>query len=170
VIRLAAPGGLPAGARPATGPSWLSPALTTTVLLRGAYGVALCCAPATLIRLAGGAEAGPPARAVGRLLGARHIVQAAASAAFPAPLVLTLGAETDVLHSASMVALAVLSPPRRRLGLTDSLIAAGFAAAGWVLADCTRAALAAGVSPAPVRTPAREPRRRAQPEASGSGR
>jgi hypothetical protein len=127
-------------------PASPGPAVIAAAALRGAYGVALCCAPGTLIRLAGGADAGQPARAVGRLLGARQIVQAAVSAAFPAPAVLALGAETDVLHSASMIALAALSPPRRRLGLTESLIAAGFAGAGWVLAGRTRAALAGPLS------------------------
>jgi hypothetical protein len=47
---------------------------------------------------------------------------------------LTLGAGTDVLHSASMIALAALDRPRRRLGLSDGLVAAAFAAGGWALA------------------------------------
>jgi hypothetical protein len=106
------------------------------VALRAAYGAALCCAPDAMLRLEGGARANsaPHARAVARVLGGRHLAQAFLSAARPAPAVLALGAGTDVLHSASMVALGVLDRPRRRLGLTDGLIAAAFAAAGWALA------------------------------------
>jgi hypothetical protein len=115
-------------------PGW---ALGAAALVRAAYGAALCCAPGPMLRLAGGpgAGAGPGARAVARVLGGRHIVQAVLSAMRPTPAVLALGAGTDVLHSASMIALAALDRPRRRLGLTDSLVAAAFAAGGWVLAS-----------------------------------
>jgi hypothetical protein len=124
-------------------------ALGVTTLVRAAYGVALCCAPGPVLRLEGGPAAGasPGARAVARVLGGRHIVQAVASAMRPTPAVLALGAGTDVLHSASMIALAALDRPRRRLGLSDSLMAAAFAASGWAtLASRSRAA----PSPAPA--------------------
>jgi hypothetical protein len=68
------------------------------------------------------------------VLGGRHIAQAVLSAARPTPAVLALGAGTDVLHSASMIMLAALDRPRRRLGLSDGLMAAAFAASGWALA------------------------------------
>jgi hypothetical protein len=59
--------------------------------------------------------------------------------------VLALGAGTDVLHSASMIVLAALDRPHRRLGLSDGLMAAAFAAGGWALARHGRA----GLAPAP---------------------
>jgi NAD(P)-dependent dehydrogenase (short-subunit alcohol dehydrogenase family) len=99
-------------------------------LVRGAYGIALCCAPGPLIRLSGSADDDPRARAVAWVLGARHLVQAAVTASRPSPAVVALGAGADVLHSASMLALAAADAPRRRLGLTDGLIAAAFAAEG----------------------------------------
>lgn len=98
-----------------------------SVVVRGTYGAVLCVAPGTLIRLAGGR---PNARTcgIGRVLGARHLAQAALSAARPTPAVLVLGAEVDLLHSASMLALGILDAPRRRIGLTDAVVAAAFAA------------------------------------------
>jgi hypothetical protein len=104
------------------------------VLVRGAYGVVLCCAPGLLIRLASGQPADSRARAVARLLGARHLAQAALTTARPSPEILALGAEVDLLHAASMLALATADAPRRRLGLTDGLVAAAFAADGLVAA------------------------------------
>jgi hypothetical protein len=131
----------PGLARPGSGsPEW---ALAVATLARAGYGAALCCAPGPMLRVEGGpgAAASPGARAVARILGGRHIVQAVLSATRPTPAVLAAGAATDVLHAASMIALAALDPPRRRLGLSDSLIAAAFAASGWALASRGRAAL-----------------------------
>jgi hypothetical protein len=109
---------------------------TAPVLLRGAYGLALCAAPGTLIRLAGGPPATPRDRAVARVLGVRQLAQAVVSAAALSPggapggraVVLTLGAEVDALHAASMLALALADPPRRRAGLAEAVIALAFAA------------------------------------------
>ncbi|HEX5291067.1 MAG TPA: hypothetical protein VFX25_19580 [Streptosporangiaceae bacterium] len=110
--------------------------LGVATLARAGYGAALCCVPGWILRLEGGpgAAASPGVRAVARVLGGRHLVQAVLSAARPTPAVLALGAGTDMLHSASMIALAALDPPRRRLGLSDSLLAAAFAASGCLLA------------------------------------
>jgi hypothetical protein len=105
-------------------------------LLRGAYGLALCAAPGTVIGLAGGPPASRRARTVARVLGVRQLAQAAASGRALAPdigtedraALLTLSALVDALHAASMLGLAVLDPPRRRAGLADGLIALAFAA------------------------------------------
>jgi hypothetical protein len=98
------------------------------VLARGAYGIALCVAPGALMGLAGGPPPSRRTRAVARLLGARHLVQAAITSVAPDGAVLLLGAEVDLLHAASMAGLAVLAPRRRRIGLADGLIAAALAA------------------------------------------
>ncbi len=106
------------------------------VLLRGAYGAALCVAPGAGLGLAGGPPASHRARTVARILGVRQLAQAAVSGRALAPgigtedraALLTLGALVDALHAASMLGLAVLDPPRRRAGLADGLIALAFAA------------------------------------------
>jgi hypothetical protein len=105
-------------------------------LLRGAYGVALCAAPGTVVGLAGGPPATRRARTVARVLGVRQLLQAAVSEAALAPgtgsqdraVLLGLGAAVDALHAASMLGLAVVDAPRRRAGLADGLIALAFAA------------------------------------------
>jgi hypothetical protein len=99
-------------------------------LVRGTYGVLLVSTPGSLIRLAGGSAGDPRARAVARLLGARHLTQAVLAAAGPSPALLALGAEVDLLHSASMLALGGADAPSRRIAFTDGVVAAAFAADG----------------------------------------
>jgi hypothetical protein len=103
-------------------------------LARGAYGVALCCAPGRLIGLAGGPAHDQRARAVARILGARHIAQAGLTLLRPDPALLALGAGADALHAASMAALALADTPYRRIAGTDALAAAAFAADGFLVA------------------------------------
>jgi hypothetical protein len=103
-------------------------------LARGAYGVTLCSVPGLLIGLAGGPASDPRARAVARILGARHIAQAGLSVLRPDPALLALGAGADALHAASMAALALADTPYRRIAGTDALVAAAFAADGFLVA------------------------------------
>jgi hypothetical protein len=118
---------------------------------RACYGVALCAAPAALIRLtgppgsrgtgAGGAAApGRRTRDVVRILGARHLAQAAVSVRWPTRRILAASAATDVAHAASMIALAVLDQRRRRVAIIDALVATTFAAAGIAAAGRSSAA------------------------------
>jgi hypothetical protein len=116
------------------------PGGTSFPLVRGGYGAVLLCAPGTAIRLSRARPASPRARAVTRLLGIRHLIQAAVTAAAPNAVVLTIGAQVDLAHAASMLALAAASPPLRRAGLADGLIAAMFAAAGTAGARARRQA------------------------------
>ena len=101
---------------------------------RAAYGLALVCWPGRAVRLAQGTPADGRVQVVARVLGGRHLTQAAATAARPSPGVLTLGADTDLAHAASMLALAVADRRRCRAALVDAAVAAAFAAAGAVLA------------------------------------
>lgn len=110
-------------------------------LVRGTYGVLLVGAPGSLIRLAGGSAGDPRARAVARLLGARHLTQAVLAAVGPSPALLALGAEVDLLHSASMMVLGGVDAPSRRIAFADGVVAAAFAADGIAAA---RRAVAAG--------------------------
>lgn len=103
-------------------------------LVRGGYGAVLLCAPGTAVRLSGAGPASPRALAVTRVLGARHLIQAAVTAAAPNAAVLTVGAQVDCAHAASMLAVAAASRPLRRAGLGDGLIATVLAVTGLAVA------------------------------------
>jgi hypothetical protein len=98
---------------------------------RAGYGGALLIVPGPVIRLATGRPAGPRARAVARVLGARHLLQAALTvSAGPGSASLLVGAAVDLLHAASMAGLSLADRQARRLTLPDALIETTFAAAG----------------------------------------
>lgn len=97
---------------------------------RASYGVALVLAPGPVIRLATGRFPGRRARRVARVLGARHLIQAAVSSLAPLPGVLAAGAAVDAVHAASMVALAAADRGSRRAALTDALTESFLAVAG----------------------------------------
>jgi hypothetical protein len=107
---------------------------------RAGYGAALLLAPGPVIRVCTGQPAGPRVRAVARVLGARHLVQAAATARYgPSAESLGLGAAVDLAHAASMAALAIADRRVRRITLTDALLETAFAAAGLSSAVPSRA-------------------------------
>jgi hypothetical protein len=115
----------------------LSPALLPRVLfpaVRACYGAMLLCAPGPALGLSTGQPPSPRARAVARILGARHLAQAVLTLWRPQPAVLAAGAGIDGCHAASMLALAAVSPDARRAGLTDAVTEVAFAAAGAVMA------------------------------------
>lgn len=124
-------------------------------VVRGAYGVALCCAPGPLIGLAGGPAGDQRARAVARILGARHIAQAALSAVRPNPAVLAIGAAADTLHATSMAAMALPDTPYRRIAGTDALIATAFAMDGIIIAAGQAAPFRGQGPPGRTRRPSR---------------
>lgn len=113
---------------------------TGLAAVRGAWGALLICCPGPLLRAAAGHPGSAADRAVLRVLGARHLLQAVATAARPSPAVLTAGSVVDLLHAASQVALACSGPRWRRAAALDALGAAAFAAAGFAAAHGTRAA------------------------------
>lgn len=102
---------------------------------RAAYGAALLCAPGPLLRLASGHRADQRARAVTRLLGARQLTQAALVSARGTPTAVVLATAADLAHATSMVLLAALDGPRRRIALLDALAALTLAVTG---PACTR--------------------------------
>ncbi len=66
-----------------------------------------------------------------RVLGARHLLQAAlTTAAASSRPSLGIGAAVDLAHAASMAAVALADRQVRRLTLSDALIESTFAAAG----------------------------------------
>jgi hypothetical protein len=65
-----------------------------------------------------------------RVLGSRHLVQAAVTVRAPSALVLRAGVQVDLAHAASMLALGAVGRPLRRAQLADGLVAGIFAALG----------------------------------------
>ena len=98
---------------------------------RAAYGAALVLAPGPVIWLATGQRPGRRARRVAQVLGIRHLIQAALTAAAPEPAVLATGGQVDAVHATSMLLLAAVSRGGRRAAVTDALTEAAFAVAGW---------------------------------------
>ncbi|MEU2616344.1 hypothetical protein ABZ570_33005 [Micromonospora sp. NPDC007271] len=114
-------------------PTTPTPMWHTSGLARLAWGATLIVAPRRVLR-----RWGHPSRlAVGtlRVLGVRHLAQAAVTLRRPAPAVLVVGAAADLLHGTSALALAAIDRRQRRLALLDSAIAGGWAVLdGWAAA------------------------------------
>lgn len=118
----------PSNQRAKTTVAWL------VTLVRAGYGAGLVAAPGVLIGLTG-ERPGRRECAVARVLGVRHLMQAAITVAAEragpdCPVVLGGGAAVDVLHAASMLALGAVDRGVRRTVLTDAAVETGFAAAG----------------------------------------
>lgn len=123
-----------------TGPS----AAERVSVARACYGGLLLVVPGRMISLGSGHPAGSRAAMVARVLGARHLVQAALTAgpaaeSFPPGAqrpgtVLLAGAAVDAVHAASMIGLAGLCPPYRRAVAADILAEAGLVAFGIIAA------------------------------------
>jgi len=104
--------------------------------LRATYGAALVLVPGPVIWLATGQRPSRRACRVAQVLGIRHLIQAALTAAAPEPAVLAIGGQVDAVHAASMLLLAAVSRAGRRAALTDALTEAAFAAAGFSASGC----------------------------------
>jgi hypothetical protein len=100
-------------------------------LIRTSYGVALVMAPGLVIYLATGRFPSRRVRRVAQLLGARHLAQAAVTAAIPVPEVLELGAAADTAHATSLVMLAPAAGTAWPAVLLDALAEAALAATGF---------------------------------------
>lgn len=98
---------------------------------RAGWGAAMLCAPRVILEHIHHVEIDTKSVVVSRILGARHLGQAALSGINPSPEVLAMGVWVDAVHAGSAVALAVLDRSRARAGFTDAAIAAGWAAAGY---------------------------------------
>jgi hypothetical protein len=114
-----------AGATP-NGP----PEVRWLTAIRAAWGGVLLTVPGLILhRLPEQPDSGLVA-AVARILGLRHLVQAAIVARDPTRERILAGAAVDAAHATSMLALAVLRPDHRALGLADAAVASTFTAAG----------------------------------------
>ncbi|MBP0456847.1 hypothetical protein [Streptomyces montanisoli] len=101
---------------------------TGLIAVRAAYGGVAVLAPRVLLRLYGGDESSQAERAVLRVLGGRHLLQAAVTLLSPRPAVWDCGAAVDAAHSASMLALARIRPELRATAGRDAVAAGLFAA------------------------------------------
>jgi hypothetical protein len=116
---------------PVTAPAAQTAAGRELQLIRVGYGAALVLMPGTTIFLATGRLPGRRTRRVARVLGARHLAQAALTAVAPRPGVFAIGWQVDAVHAASMLLLAAVGRAGRSAALTDALTEAAFAAAGF---------------------------------------
>ena len=107
-------------------------------LVRAGYGAALLCAPGPIIGAVTGQPPSPRARQVARVLGVRHLAQAAVTAVNAGPEVVALGVVVDLLHAASMFAFAAVVPDLRQAELADALAATALAVAGPTLSGRVR--------------------------------
>jgi hypothetical protein len=98
-------------------------------LARAGYGAALLCAPGPMIGIVTGKPPSRRARQVARVLGVRHLAQAAVTALNPGPEVVAVGVVVDLLHAASMFAFAAVVPDLRDAELADALAATALAVA-----------------------------------------
>ncbi len=101
---------------------------------RIAYGMLLLAVPTRVLRFASDKPPTARERTVTRVLGARLLVQGAVTVVRPDAVTLALGAETDFVHAATMLAWAVVDRGSRRLTLLSAATAALFGAAGAVQA------------------------------------
>ncbi|KAA0016570.1 hypothetical protein [Antrihabitans cavernicola] len=107
--------------------------MTTLTLLRTGWGAVLLVAPRSVAR---GPVGSLDARdiLVARILGARQLVQAAATGSGSSHRLRVASTGVDIVHAASMAGLALIDEPHRRPAIVDAVVASGFAAAGWVAA------------------------------------
>ncbi|MGH3421890.1 MAG: hypothetical protein ACRDOD_20120, partial [Streptosporangiaceae bacterium] len=96
-------------------------AATVFAVFRAGYGLVEATAPDLLAQRLFRIRLDAQARRVARVIGVRHVVQAAASGPAPTRAVLRLGAEVDVLHAASMVGLAALDRRQSRSALASAV-------------------------------------------------
>ena len=108
-------------------------------LTRAADGAVLLCAPGVVISRCTGQpdEYAMLARWCGCSV-PWHLVQAAVTARAPSALVLRAGAQVDLAHAASMLALGAVGRPLRHAQLADGLVAGIFAALGAASAAARR--------------------------------
>jgi hypothetical protein len=98
-------------------------------LLRAGWGAALLVAPRHVLRPLR-VDVDTASVVTARVLGARHLAQAALSGLRPSEDVLALGVWVDVVHSLTAVGLAVADPARSWAAGTDAVVAGTWAALG----------------------------------------
>lgn len=98
------------------------------LFVRVGWGAFLVAAPGVVLRSAGGTDEAA-SRWVVRVLGLRHLIEAAVEAPHGRD-VRRVGAAVDAIHAATALAFGLLDRRWRRPALADAMVAAGFAAVG----------------------------------------
>lgn len=110
--------------------SHLTPPRPTLGVIRLAWAAILLATPTAVLGALGG-PVDSTSVTIARILGARHAAQGLVEVA-TWPKWRRAGSFIDATHSLTAVGLGISAPRWRRLGLTDSGIAAAFALAGWI--------------------------------------
>ncbi len=100
-------------------------------LARAGWGLALLAAPRAVMENVHHVKVDTKSLVVARILGARHLTQAALSGWRPSPEVLAMGVWVDTVHALTALGLAVVDRSRARAGLTDVAAASIWAGAGY---------------------------------------
>ena len=100
-------------------------------LARAAWGAALLFGPRQVMTNVHHLTVDSKSVVIARILGARHLTQAALSGLRPSPEVLAMGMWVDAVHSSTALALAIIDRSRARAGLTDAAVAGFWSAAGY---------------------------------------
>ena len=99
-------------------------------VFRAVYGVFLLVASGAVVETVTGKQS-RTAATVGRLIGARHVIQALTLSRTRSKGWRTVGVATDVFHALSMVALAGISERYRRLAVLAAVAAGVWGVSGW---------------------------------------
>ena len=99
-------------------------------VVRSAYGLSLLLAPGAVIGVASGGTTLRISMTVGRVLGARHLVQALITGRVGTRGWLLAGAAVDATHALSMVGLAALNADHRLPAALDAVLATGLSLNG----------------------------------------
>ena len=100
---------------------------------RTLVGIALLTRPRSLLTALSGQAVGEDAAIYARILGARHLVEAALQWRWPTPTAVRAGARVDAIHAASAVPL-IKTSDNRRLATLNVASASTFALLGALLA------------------------------------
>lgn len=96
--------------------------------VRAGWGAVLVLCPDAVVGSASGRSPTSATRVVARILGARHLAQAAAGLEWHSQTARDLGLATDMLHALTGLGFAMLPTGWRRGALLDASLAAAFAA------------------------------------------
>ena len=95
-------------------------------VVRAVFGALLVCFPEFLLRAAPHRQIDHPADAVARVLGARHLLEAALLGRSRSRRWILVSVVIDSIHAVTAVGFAVLDERHRRLALTNGVTAAVF--------------------------------------------
>ena len=104
--------------------------LAAVAAARAGWGTALVLAPGALLAAVTGREVTPAQRRTARVLGIRHLGQAAVSVARPTQATARLGTAIDAAHAATCLGAALFLPRWRQAAIAESAEAVVFALAG----------------------------------------